>query len=211
MKRIRIFCEGTSDQRFLRDFISINYKIEITDNELKSNIFIHNLGGWSKLRNLKKRITEELVDYKTLIFLDADDKKTADKAGLLATRTFVEQLMEEWEYDNYDLFVFPNNENETGEVEDFFQEIINPENKEIFECWTTFENCLRQKNPAFTIPAKKSKIYVYHEALYGDTNAEKDKCKDAGRDFTDSRLWITNANENNYLKSVKDFLDSYLL
>ena len=56
MENIRIFCEGVSDQRFLRDFIFLNYDIEISDKQLKKNEIIHNLGGWTNLKNLKNKI-----------------------------------------------------------------------------------------------------------------------------------------------------------
>lgn len=39
---IRIFCEGISDQRFLRDFLKVHYNIDISDKELKDNKLIQN-------------------------------------------------------------------------------------------------------------------------------------------------------------------------
>lgn len=48
---------------------------------MKKNEIIHNLGGWTNLKNLKNKITEELFEFTSLIFLDADDEKTAEKAG----------------------------------------------------------------------------------------------------------------------------------
>ena len=80
----------------------------------------------------------------------------------------------------------------------------------IFECWDSFENCLTGKNKGYNIPAKKSKIYVYHEALHGDTNTEKEKCKDKMRDFKNTKLWELDVKQNVYLKTLKEFLDQYL-
>lgn len=210
MDNIRIFCEGLSDQRYLRDFISLNYGIEISDKQLNKNEFIHCLGGWTKLKDLKERITEEFSDYKTLIFLDADDKNTVDKAGLKETITFVDDLMKSWNWKNYDTFIFPNNNEEEGEVEDFLEKVINPINSDIFECWDGFEDCLTKKNKGYNIPAKKSKIYVYHEVLHGNTSVEKEKCKDKGRNFKDGNLWDLDVENNAYLKALKEFLDKYL-
>lgn len=209
MNNVRIFCEGKSDQRFLRDFISVNYDINITDEELKKNQKIYCLEGWSKLENLKTTITENFSEYTSLIFLDADDEKTKGKKGLRETRSYVDGLMQNWNWNKYDAFVFPNNNEQTGEIEDFFENIIKQENKTIFDCWTDFENCL-SKTKRFNIPAKKSKIYVYHEALHGNSNSEKNKCKDSGRDFKNTDLWCDLNSDNPYLNSLRGFLDKYL-
>ena len=87
MDKVRIFCEGISDQRFLRDFIYLNYNIEITDDELNKQEKIYRLkGGWSELKKLKNKITEDYSEYTSLIFLDADDENTKEKAGLEASK-----------------------------------------------------------------------------------------------------------------------------
>jgi hypothetical protein len=207
MNNVRIFCEGKSDQRFLRDFISVNYGIEISDKDLNNKI--HCLEGWNKLEKLRIRITEEFSEYTSLIFLDADDEKTEGKKGLQETKNYVDGLMQNWDWNKYDTFVFPDNNEQTGEIEDFFENIIKEENKTIFDCWADFENCL-SKTERFNVPAKKSKIYVYHEALHGNSNSEKNKCKDSGRDFKNTDLWCELNSDNPYLNSLRDFLDKYL-
>ena len=210
MKNIRIICEGYSDQRFLRDFLFLNYSIEITDKELKANKIIHRLGsGWTELKTKKTLIIEEWEDYTTLIFLDADDKNTKEKAGLEVSRKYVDELMKSWNWTKYDKYIFPNNENETGEVEDFLENIINTNNKDIFECWNGFETCLTQNKKNYFIPAKKSKIYLYHEVLL------KEKYKDPERNFKNENLWDFEKDENSkyknpYLQNLKQFLDPYL-
>jgi hypothetical protein len=211
MDNIKIFCEGISDQRFLRDFISLNYNITITDKQLKDNSVIHCLGGWSKLSKLKSRITKDFSDYTSLIFLDADDINTVDKSGIIETRDYIDKLMSSWDWEKYDKYIFPNNENSEGEVEDFLENIINPNNKNIFDCWRIFEDCLKVKNYNYNIPAKKSKIYLYHEVLHGDSSSEKLKCKDSGRDFKNENLWELQPNKNQYLSNLKSFLDKYLI
>lgn len=211
MEKVRFFCEGYSDQRFLRDFIEMNYGISITDKDLKDNKFIHCLEGWTNLSNLETKITEEFSEYTSLIFLDADDKNTVGKAGLEETIKFVDELMDRWKWTNYDKFIFPNNTEKEGEVEDFLERVINPKNSDIFECWNGFEDCLTKKGKAYNIPAKKSKIYLYHEVLHGSMSAEKEKCKDKGRNFKDGNLWELDVEKNEYLKALKEFLDKYLL
>ncbi len=47
--------------------------------KMKLNII---LGGWTNLRNLRDKVTEELFENTSLIFLDADSiEKTAEGAG----------------------------------------------------------------------------------------------------------------------------------
>ena len=205
---IRIFCEGISDQRFLRDFLEVHYKISISDESLKENKLIHNLGSWNKLKDRKGRITDENSDYYSLIFLDADDEKVTDKPGFDATVTFVTELMETWNWSKYGVFVLPNHKDK-GTVEDLLENVINKQHAQIFDCWSEFENCL-SKNKSLTIPAKKSKIYSFLECLHGVTNQEKDKCKDPNRDFQDENLWEIRNLNNPYIKKLKDFFDLYI-
>lgn len=205
---IRIFCEGISDQRFLRDFIKVHYDFDISDIDLKKNKYVENMGSWNKLILQKEKITESLSEYTSLIFLDADDEKVIDKPGFIATNNYVNELMKSWNWTKYDTFVLPNNQ-DSGTVEDLLENIINNKHLEIFKCWNEFEKCL-SKDLSFTIPAKKSKIYSYLECLHGVTNKEKDKCKDSFRDFQDENLWEINNLENPYITKLKEFLDQYL-
>jgi hypothetical protein len=76
-------------------------------------------------------------------------------------------------------------------------------------CWKGFEGCVTIKNE-YSIPANKSKIYVYLECLYGKTNAEKEKIKDKNRDFTLADKWIIDHHANPYLNDLKTFLDAQL-
>lgn len=206
---IRIFCEGISDQRFLRDFLKVHYGINISDEDLKKNKIIENMGSWNKLTSLDLKIKESYSDYTSLVFLDADDEKVTDKPGFDATVKFVTELMTAWNWAKYDIFVLPNHQDK-GTVEDLLENVINKKHLQIFECWNEFENCL-SKNKSFTIPAKKSKIYSYLECLHGVTNQEKDKCKDPNRDFQDESLWDIKDLENPYILKLKKFLDKHLI
>jgi hypothetical protein len=205
---IRIFCEGISDQRFLRDFLEVHYKASISDKMLSENNLIHNLGSWNKLKDRKGIITGANSDYISLIFLDADDEKVTDKPGFEATIKFVKNLMTTWNWTKYDIFVLPNHQDK-GTVEDLLENVINKKHSQIFECWNEFEKCL-SKDKSLTIPAKKSKIYSYLECLHGVTNQEKDKCKDPNRDFQDENLWEIKNLDNPYIKKLKDFFDIHL-
>ncbi|MBE0390262.1 MULTISPECIES: DUF3226 domain-containing protein [unclassified Flavobacterium] len=201
---IRIFCEGVSDQRFLRDFLKVHYDIAISDKELNDNKPIHNLGSWNKLKIQKPQITEILSEFTSLIFLDADDDKVIEKPGFEATIKFVKDLMTAWNWTKYDIFVLPNHQ-DTGTIENLLENVINKKHSQIFECWNDFENCLSKDN-TLTIPAKKSKIYSYLECLN-----QKDNCSDRNRDFQDEDLWDIRDLENPYILKLKTFLDKHLI
>lgn len=206
---IRIFCEGVSDQRFLRDFLKVHYNLDFSEKDLEQNNFINKLNSYNKLKDRKSLITETFSDFTSLIFLDADDKKVLDKAGFEGTNKFVNDLMTSWNWTKYAIFVLPNNQ-DSGTIEDLLENVINKKHSQIFECWNEFENCLSKNDKSFTIPAKKSKIYSYLECLHGITNKEKDKCKDPFRDFKDENLWEIRNVENPYILKLKEFLDQYL-
>ncbi len=77
------------------------------------------------------------------------------------------------------------------------------------ECWEDYENCLATKNEKrekkLTIPAKKSKIYCYLEALVNKSNSEKEKIKDRNRNFLNAEHWQLDSPK---LLPLKEFLEN---
>lgn len=140
-----------------------------------------------------------------LVVFDADDDIEARRKELLAIK---EQFGVEFE-----LFLLPNN-NEAGALEDLLENIINPNNKPIFECWEGYEKELVKLDipgrtpPPLTTPAKKTKIYGYLEAYHGETKREKELIKEANRNYTDHKLWNLDAE---YLGALKGFLEKSLM
>lgn len=139
-----------------------------------------------------------------LVVFDADDDIEARRKELLAIK---EQFGVEFE-----LFLLPNDK-EAGALEDMLENIINPNNKQIFECWEGYEKELVKLDipgrtpPPLTTPAKKTKIYGYLEAYHGETKREKELIKEANRNYADPRLWNLEAE---YLGALKGFLERNL-
>ena len=108
----------------------------------------------------------------------------------------------------FDLFLFPNN-NDDGTLETMLESCTSKQHAVIMECWNSFERCVTGKGH-YTIPANKSKIYVYLECLHGITNSEKEKIKDPNRDFTLADKWTIEHVSNPNLSVLKTLLDKYL-
>ena len=140
-----------------------------------------------------------------LVVFDADDDIEARRKELLAIK---EQFGVEFE-----LFLLPNDK-EAGALEDMLENIINPNNKPIFECWEGYEKELVKLDipgrtpPPLTTPAKKTKIYGYLEAYHGETKREKELIKEANRNYTDPKLWNLDAE---YLGALKGFMEKNLM
>ena len=140
-----------------------------------------------------------------LVVFDADDDIEARRKELLAIK---EQFGVEFES-----FLLPNDK-ETGALEDMLENIINPNNKPIFECWESYEkepvklDISGRTPPPLTTPAKKTKIYGYLEAYHGETKREKELIKEANRNYADPRLWNLDAE---YLGALKGFMEKSLM
>ncbi len=139
-----------------------------------------------------------------LVIFDADEDIEARRKELLSIK---EQFGVEFE-----LFLFPN-DRDMGALEDLLENIINPNNKPIFECWEGYEKELVKLDipgrtpPPLTTPAKKTKIYGYLEALLGPSNDEKKLIKEPNRDYENTQHWNLDAE---YLGALKGFLEKNL-
>jgi len=202
---VKIIVEGIADQKFIKDYVKF-----IFDRELKINDDIIQANGWTTLASKEGEITRTQMHRNTdneginLIIFDTDANFTERKNDI-----------NQWKSDyqlEFELFLFPkNNENETGELEDLLEKIINPDNQSIFDCWKRYEQCLtgvsENREQPLTIPAKKSRIYAYLETLVGESRTEKNKIKDKERDFLNHYHWDL---ESKALQPLKDFLTGYL-
>jgi len=215
----QIFVEGEGDVKFISDYIShIKPNVQAEIKEKNSNIYIYNgndktliatiqsSGGWTKINEFKTYIYKRKeANDNVLIIFDAD---TEDNKGGFAKR---KKEIEDYGLQLNEIFLFPNNKDD-GALEDLLEDIINKTNEPIFDCWNELENCLqgcasKKMQKPLTIPAKKSKIYVYLEALLGKTKKEKEKIKDPNREYKVTEHWNL---DSEYLIPLKDFLEKYL-
>ena len=135
-----------------------------------------------------------------LVIFDADENIDTRRRELL-----------EWKEKagvSFELFLLPNNRDK-GALEDLLENIINPNNRPIFDCWEDYEKALVELDipgrtpPPLTTPAKKTKIYGYLEAMLGETKREKEQIKEVNRNYENTKHWDLDAE---YLGALKEFL-----
>ena len=212
MKDFLIFIEGDGDKRFIEDylqFLSSQDPRLVLPHDWKNNIYVAK--GWTNLdspsgqahRNIMLRTTRK--GGVNLVIFDADKDAISRRKELEKTKARFGL--------SFELFLFPNN-NESGALEELLEQIINPQNQCILDCWKGYEAELIQqhiawkKPPQPTSPSSKSKIYAYLEALVGNSRSQKEKIKDPNRDFLNTNHWDLAAKG---LISLKDFLLTNLL
>lgn len=184
----RIYVEGIADLKFLKDFIEYHFfakkdlgKIDKTKQEfisLEHNFLIKSLDGKNNLKNSLTNIKQyyDLGDTIILIF-DADKSY---EEGL----NEITKDLEKHNILNCKIFLFPNNK-DSGSLEDLLLLIM--KDKEILKCFEVYEKCLSEKSQTYTLPATKTKIYAYLEALLNRNS--KENIKEHKRDYKNQIHW----------------------
>lgn len=190
--KIEIFVEGVADVKFLEDYLN---HLDI------KNVLVSGIGGKDELEKANNRFEINFKKgIKNLLIFDADIDFKARKAEL-EKNLFLADFQT-------DIFLFPNDV-DPGDLETVLENIIQEENQVIFECWNSYETCLRSKKNIFsktekyTTPARKTKIYAYLEALLGESKSQKEKIKEKKRDYLNENYWNLNSE---YLKPLKEFI-----
>ena len=202
MKRFLIIVEGDADKKFFRDYYHHLFQEKAPENSIifpKDN----NTGGTDKLKSeetlqaLRQNTNQDGVN---LVIFDADEDIEARRKELLAVK-------EQFGVD-FELFLLPNDK-DAGALEDLLENIINPDNQPVMDCWATYEGELEKVRiptktpPTLTIPAKKTKIYAYLETLLGKSRSQKKLIKDPYRNYENTQHWNLDAE---YLEPLKKFL-----
>ena len=201
----RIFVEGNADKRFIAQLLESIFNENIPSGNIIPTHGYTNLIAVDKERTFINEMQRTTADGGiNLVVFDADSNCETRRREL-----------SDWERRskvNFELFLFPDNSN-SGELEDLLRQIINPVNQPVMECWDKYEDSLKAINLPWkdgiplTIPAKKTRIYAYLEALLGSSRSEKEKIKEAKRDYLNKNHWDLNAQA---LHNLIDFLESNL-
>ena len=200
-KEFNIFVEGIADARFFKQYIHHVFGEEVADQRVVV------LKGWDNLKTEASALRMRSMTANggvNLVIVDADKNFQARKEEIA-----------KWQQANeveFSLFLLPNNQ-DTGALEDMLENIINPNNRPIFDCWENYETELvtldipGRTPPPLTTPAKKTKIYGYLEALLGESKSQKELIKEANRNYDNTQHWNLDAE---YLEPLKEFLNNNL-
>ena len=207
MKKFLIIVEGDADKKFFRDYYHHLFGEEAPENSIIHPGKNSDTGGLGKLKSeetlqaLRQNTDQGGVN---LVIFDADENPAERRATLLAIK---EAYGVEFE-----LFLLPNDK-DAGALEDLLENIINPDNQPVMDCWQTYEGELAKVRiptktpPTLTIPAKKTKIYAYLETLLGKSRSQKKLIKDPNRDYENTQHWNLDAE---YLEPLKEFVTIHL-
>ncbi|MBP5515793.1 MAG: hypothetical protein J6X86_02475 [Bacteroidales bacterium] len=201
-KEFNIFVEGVADARFIKQYIGHLYGDVVDDERLVI------LKGWDNLKTEATAIRMHSMSANggvNLVIVDTDKDFQIRKDEIA-----------KWQQANkvqFELFLLPNN-HDAGTLEDLLENIINPSNRPIFDCWEHYEQELVKLDipgrtpPPLTTPAKKTKIYGYLEALLGETKSQKELIKEANRNYENTQHWNL---DSEYLEPLKAFLENNII
>ena len=208
MRNFLIIVEGEADKKFFKDYYHHLFRQKAPEGSIIHPGKDGDTGGCHKLKSEESigamRQNTDLGGINLVIF-DADEDTETRRAELLA-------IKKEFGVE-FELFLLPNNK-DAGELEDLLENIINPDNQPVMDCWQTYEGELEKVRiptktpPTLTIPAKKTKIYAYLETLLGKSKSQKKLIKDPNRNYENVQHWNLDAG---YLEPLKEFLNNNLL
>ena len=199
--RFLIVVEGIADETFIRQYLYHLFGQKVPENFILKTNGKDNLSSSGAINRMRSMTDQGGIN---LVIFDADNNFETRRASIL-----------EWKKQNgleFELFLLPNNQDK-GELEDLLENIINPNNRPILDCWEKYEKELvtihieGRTPPPLTTPAKKTKIYGYLEALLGTSESDKKKIKEREREYHNALHWNLDAE---YLLPLKEFLEKFL-
>ncbi len=222
MTNVQIFVEGVADQKFFQDVIQEWYGLKLSKGKFAEKNTrielgdIFDMGGQDSFADSDRmRLLEPIIqtlhveEIPMLVIFDADEYsiKQPDIDAFCQKQGFSYFLLP---YNG----TYPEANRNDGDLETLLQEIICPDNQVIFDCWQAYEQCLTHETAtnttsgAFTLPARKTKLYAYLEALLGETKTQKKLIKEEHRDYRNKKHWNLDPTHP-ALKPLKDFLDPF--
>ena len=199
--RFLIVVEGIADETFIRQYLYHLFGQKVPDNFILRTNGKDNLKSSVAINRMRSMTDQGGIN---LVIFDADNNFETRRASIL-----------EWKKQNgleFELFLLPNNQDK-GELEDLLENIINPNNRPILDCWEKYEKELvtihieGRTPPPLTTPAKKTKIYGYLEALLFESESDKKKIKEREREYHNALHWKLDAE---YLLPLKEFLEKWI-
>ena len=138
MKRFQIIVEGDADKKFFEDYYHHVFGEKAPKGSITHPGKDGDTGGYQKLKSEDAiGVMRQNTDMGgiNLVIFDADEDTESRRAELLA-------IKEEFGVE-FELFLLPNNK-DVGALEDLLENIINPNNQPVMDCWQTYEEKLRE-------------------------------------------------------------------
>ena len=139
--------ETTNEQDFIVKVIAKHFP----KCQYKKDFDVIGTNGWTNIPNNEYEFKENTDNgFANLVIFDADEDFETRRKELLAYK-------EEYGVE-FELFLLPNNK-DAGELENLLENIINPNNRPIFDCWENYEQELVKLDipgrtpPPLTTPA----------------------------------------------------------
>ena len=195
---LKVFTEG-KDKVFIERFIEIRFEKK---NEIDFQVIPTN--GWTNLKLAAPKIIE-FTDAHNDICIVFDADFPTNEGGFKKRLDEINAIRKEQQL-NFEVFLFPNNIDD-GDFESILEAIANELRKGVFECFTDYERCVKQKlsekEMTFHLPARKSRIFAYAETLPFSSKEWEKFGKRGNFLFENTDYWNINSEA---LKPLFDFL-----
>jgi hypothetical protein len=220
MDKVKIFCEGITDQFFISDCIKLFFNIDIAKKKLKdkwefhfaNNCSIIDIGGCETFKNevaldmLRDNTSE---GGRNILFFDADfspdseggKKGTGNNGFKFACQKLID--IKKTHNVEFDFYLW-HNHSDDGEVEHLLHQLIPEDKKNIFSCFNNLKSCLEET----LIPNIKTSNHKEELNFYLYTFNEETKLP--YRNYSDERYWNLNPDLCADLFKLKSFLFQYL-
>lgn len=184
---LRLIVEGIADQKFLTDYISYQFGIELEDDH-----FVRIGGNDDQKLSSKSSVLQLNEEGRNLVIFDADNDFLGNKQRY---SNFFSKLVQ-----SYQIFLFPNNNN-GGNLENLLLSIINPKHQDIIDCLESYARCLGDQKKGYKTPPLKTKVFAYLDV---QLSPKQEKfAKEEKRNYKNREHWNL---DHEALEPLKEFL-----
>jgi hypothetical protein len=230
MKKIKIFCEGITDQVFIKDCFKLFFGLELKlvpnknkkTGEVTATVSLYNerihievisVGGCTHLSNdyfMQAMRENSKEGGNNIVVFDADfahnamgDKQNTGNHGFESCGQKLDDIKRAKEVD-FVFYLWPNDQ-EDGEIENLLLELIPKEKQPVLDCINSSRHCLELtqiQNLALGDLKTKFNMYLY-------TLKQKPALID--RDYTNPIFWNLDSENIVNLKKIKTFFAPFLV
>jgi hypothetical protein len=201
----RIFVEGEIDKVFIEALLKKHFNIENDKLVIVS-------GGKDNLKRLPILFDVERKNKsaKNLLIFDTD---YIEKGGGRAKRIEEYKMIQKELNLNFEIYLFPNNDETEGEVEDLIKTCFLADFAFFDECWNGMISCLENNKieKPLNVPAKEgflfSKIDLFKNHRQNET---WNYAKLTKYDYTDEGIWNLETKNNPKLEKLVHFIKENL-